>query len=387
MNLQKFPIKNPKPDFCELKKVLSGEKLPEKVHFVELFIDEEIKKYIIENYFSGKNIPAPFLIRLFGDSKEDVEKILKDYYKQFINFQYRMGYSFLVVNEYIFNCMSLFMSKKAIRVAKDTAVYPRSERIWAQEGSEGGVIKSWEDFKKIPWDKAKVFLSELESHIDFISKNLPEGMKVAVSGSLFEQVMELILGYGNFFYFIYDQPGLVKNVIDKVGQIMYDMFSMVASKDSVGALLLSDDLGFKTSSIISIKHLRQLFFPWYKKYSSIAHKYKKHIWHHCCGNKYGIMENLISDVKIDAIHSFEDSCAPVIKLKKMYGDRIGLLGGVDMDKLIRLEEKDLRKYIKNILDTCMVGGRFALGSGNSICNFMPVKNYFIMLEEGLNWRR
>lgn len=55
-------------------------------------------------------------------------------------------------------------------------------------------------------------------------------------------------------------------------------------------------------------------------------------------------------------------------------------------KLCRLNEESLRKYIREILDKCMVDGKYALGSGNSIANYVPVKNYLIMLEEGLKWR-
>ena len=98
------------------------------------------------------------------------------------------------------------------------------------------------------------------------------------------------------------------------------------------------------------------------------------------------MEDLIKNVGIDALHSFEDACCPIIEFKKRYGNRIAVLGGVDMDKLCRLDEKNLRKYIRDILNECVPGGRYALGSGNSIANYVPVKNYLIMLEEGLMWK-
>ena len=97
------------------------------------------------------------------------------------------------------------------------------------------------------------------------------------------------------------------------------------------------------------------------------------------------MNDLIDDVKIDALHAFEDSCSSVIHFKKNYGNKIGLIGGVDIDKLTRLNEEDLRKYIRSILDECMPGGRYIFGSGNSICNFIPVKNYLILLDEGYKW--
>ena len=33
----------------------------------------------------------------------------------------------------------------------------------------------------------------------------------------------------------------------------------------------------------------------------------------------------------------------------------------------------------------MKGGGYALGSGNSIANYVPVENYLAMLDEGLNY--
>ena len=98
------------------------------------------------------------------------------------------------------------------------------------------------------------------------------------------------------------------------------------------------------------------------------------------------MEDLIEKVKIDAFHSFQDSIMPVWEFKKKYGDRIATLGGVDVDKLSRFSEQRLRKYIKKILCKCMPDGRYALGSGNTVANYVPVKNYLIMLEEGLRWK-
>ena len=54
-------------------------------------------------------------------------------------------------------------------------------------------------------------------------------------------------------------------------------------------------------------------------------------------------------------------------------------------KNLRYEEKELRIYIRGILDQCMPGGRFAFGTGNSVANYIPLKNYLIMLEEGWNY--
>ena len=78
---------------------------------------------------------------------------------------------------------------------------------------------------------------------------------------------------------------------------------------------------------------------------------------------------------------------PVEEFKERYGDRLAVLGGVDMDKLSRLDKESLGKYVRNILNNCMPGGRYALGSGNTIANYVSIENYLAMLEEGLRWRK
>lgn len=107
-----------------------------------------------------------------------------------------------------------------------------------------------------------------------------------------------------------------------------------------------------------------------------------------CGNLYatGVIEDLIEDVQIDALHSFQDVILPAGDFKARYGDRVAALGGVDMDKLARMDEGSLRDYVWGILKQCMPGGRFVLGSGNTVANYIPVHNYCIMLEESRRWQ-
>ena len=383
----KIPINDPKPDFDRLTKILKGSLIAEKVWPAEIIIDDEVKKFILENYFNEKYYPRVLMFNRENKGVlnkldfEDKKKGFNNYYKQTINFYYKMGYSFLVIDEFFENFESLNTGTIA---AKDTAGLSNGDRKWAQEGA--GVIKSWKDFEIFPWEKTRSMLSWSEYYINFLSKNLPDGMKIVISGNLIADILNWILGFEGSFYIMYDQPDLFEAMLNKIGQITIEMFLIAAKNDGVGAILIGDDLGFKTSTMISREHLRKWVFPWYKKYASLAHKYKKDFWFHSCGYKDNIMEDLIEDTKIDALHSFEDQCCPVINYKKKYGSRIGIIGGVDVDKLCRLNEESLRKYIRNILNVCMEDGRYALGSGNSITNYIPIKNYLIMLEEGFNWR-
>ncbi|MDY7010806.1 MAG: uroporphyrinogen decarboxylase family protein [Planctomycetota bacterium] len=94
------------------------------------------------------------------------------------------------------------------------------------------------------------------------------------------------------------------------------------------------------------------------------------------------MPDLLDDVKIDAKHSFEDTIELVTDAKADYGNRVPLLGGIDVDFLCRSDEREIRKRVRETLDVCMPGGGYCLGTGNSVANYIPVDNYLIMLDEG-----
>jgi uroporphyrinogen decarboxylase len=361
MNL-KAPLKNPEPDFEEFKKVIKGKKA-ERVHFVELLMDYEVKKYITEKYFGEKWIDY---------SEENKEKFIN----QEINFWYKLGYDYVRIAGGI-----VFYGKS--RKTKDTAILSKGERGWVEEGT--GMIKNWNDFENYPWQKKE----EIDYSIyEIASKNLPDGMKMLIcpSSGVFEIASETLLGFENMGYLIVDNFPLVEAVFNKVGEIIYEFYKNAVEIDNVEGFFQGDDLGFKTSTFLSPEDLRKLVIPWHKKFAEIAHLNGKMYWLHSCGNILNVIEDFIDNVKIDAFHSFQDEIIPVWEFKKRYGEKIGVLGGVDVNKLATYNEENLRKYVREILDKCMPY-RYALGSGNSIANYIPVENYLIMLDEGLKYSK
>ena len=107
---------------------------------------------------------------------------------------------------------------------------------------------------------------------------------------------------------------------------------------------------------------------------------------HACGNLAEVMDDLIDDVGIDAKHSFEDTIESVIDAKRLYGDRIAMLGGIDIDFMCRADEDAVRRRVRETLDACHEGGGYVLGSGNSIANYVPLSNYLAMQDEGARYQ-
>jgi len=103
---------------------------------------------------------------------------------------------------------------------------------------------------------------------------------------------------------------------------------------------------------------------------------------HACGNRRDVIEDMITDTRIDAIHSWEDKIESILDAKRAYGDRMSLLGGIDVDFLCRAGEGAIRRRVRATIESCQPGGGFCLGSGNTVANYIPLDNYLAMLDEG-----
>ena len=376
-----FPFESPSPDFDAFREVLLGERVPSKVHLVELGIDYEVMSFISERLMERKIPSLEGVVeekeRLFKEGK-DVPALAeeeKPYLKSLIEFYYRMGYDFVPT----WIPLAPFSVKS--RVTDDTAILSRGKRTWVEE--RAGVITSWEEFEAFPWGRINL---ELKDYFGFISEVLPEGMKATVGSTVYEMIGERLLGWECMFRNLFVNPDLVKAVFDRWGQIVYKAYKEAVAHDCVGAIFHADDLGYKKGTMVNPDILRDIVFPWFKKFSSLAHEHGKIYLYHCCGNVAKVMEDLIEDVKIDGFHAFQDNIIPVWEFKEKYGGRVAALGGVDVDKLARYDQKSLREYVKSILEKCAPEGRYALGSGNTVTNYVPVENYLAMLEEGLRWK-
>ena len=388
--MNEFPIKNPQPNFEQFRKILRGEAQAEKVHLSELLIDFEVIGAIYEQYFKKKMIPITSVFTRCEIGKRLLYMALgrgllpmcgrveREFVKQVIEFYYRMGYDY--VPDLVPGLYVVFMMRPKFRATSDTAQLNRGTRSWTEEGK--GVISSWEDFYKFRWNWLRVNLSQWS---EFWVKNLPPGMKVTLQGSLYELVMEYLLGNEGLFLMLHDQPDLVEAIFSRLGEVVYDYYKQAVQCEALGAIFHGDDMGYKAGTMIRPDDLRKLLFPWLKKYSELAHSHGKMFWLHSCGNLRAIYDELIDDVKIDAYHSYQDGILPVADFQKQYGGRVASLGGVDVDNLARMEEKPLREYCRKILDDCVPNGRYAFGTGNSVPNYIPVKNYLIMLDEARRW--
>jgi uroporphyrinogen decarboxylase len=258
--------------------------------------------------------------------------------------------------------------------------FPRGEIHSKQTISlnEGFLITDRKSFEAYAWPKVD---EQDYSFLDKLEADLPDGMKLIMCcpGGVLENTIAL-MGYDNLCMLLVDDPGLIQAVCDRIGSILVRHTERSVAYTSVGAFISNDDWGFKTQPMMSPADMRRYIVPWHQRIVAAAHAAGKPAILHSCGNLESLMGDIIDVIGFDGKHSYEDIICPVEQAYDRWAGKVAVLGGIDVDYLCRQTPKAIRQRCENMLQRASAKGGYALGSGNSIPQFVPNESYFAMIE-------
>ncbi|MHB1294472.1 MAG: uroporphyrinogen decarboxylase family protein [Anaerolineae bacterium] len=351
-----------KPDWEAFIRCIRREGTPERVHLVELFLDGEVEDAIIARYGLevGLAPDAPFYTE-----------------KRRLMVQRFLGYDYVRCG-----LDALAMPLTHIQ-ADDTAELRRGGgRAFMEE--HRGPITNWAEFEAYPWPDPDAATTR---QLEWYEKNLPDDMCIVAYGvAHYAEYLTWLMGYETLCYALYDQRDLVAAIAERLQGLFEVALRRILPFERVKMVWGSDDMGFRSATLISPDDLRAFVLPGHKRMAAMSHAAGNPYILHACGNLCQIMDDLIDDVQIDAKHSFEDTIEDVREVKYTYGQRISLLGGLDVDFLCRASEEQVRERVRDTLRICLPGGGYCLGTGNSVANYIPLRNYLAMIDEGARFR-
>ncbi len=346
------------PNWEEFVKTIRREGTPRRVHHIELYLDGEVKEELCARFQIGGDLDRndPYY-----------------WHKREIAIQRFLGYDYVVCS---LEGLDMAFNR---HTADDTAGLKRETgREYMDE--HRGPITNWDEFQAYAWPDPNKATSRT---LEWYQKNLPDDMCI-IGGLIahFAENLSWLMGYETLCIALYEQPDLVQAISDRTLEIDRRVTQRLLEFDRVRVIWGSDDMGFRSGTLISPRHMRTYVLPGHKALADLSHAGGRPYLLHSCGNLRPIMADLIEDVKIDAKHSFEDTIEDVCEDKKIYGDNLTLLGGIDVDFLCRSEPKEVRQRVRDTLEVCQPGGGYCLGTGNSVANYIPIDNYLAMVDEG-----
>ncbi|MCK4515289.1 MAG: hypothetical protein KAU31_08530, partial [Spirochaetaceae bacterium] len=133
----------------------------------------------------------------------------------------------------------------------------------------------------------------------------------------------------------------------------------------------------KTGMLFSPKMWRELVYPNDKLIADVARRQGKPVIMHNDGNIWEIMDSIV-EMGVDVLHPVQTSAGmDLIEVKKKYGDRLTINGGLEVSYVLPLaEEEELITTIQRYMEALKPGGGFIFNTEH----FVPATTTLARLE-------
>ena len=190
-------------------------------------------------------------------------------------------------------------------------------------------------------------------------------------------IFPTMLGIGteDFCTALFDNRPFIEKMLD-----MYCDWTCAMAERACGMgfdiFVTTDDMAFKTAPFFSPKVFHDMVMPRYRR---LREKVTLPWVVHSDGNLMPFMDDFLS-LGLSGLHPNEKGAMDIRQMKKDYGDRLCLLGNVDLNILGLGTPADVDAEVKGLIRDVAPGGGYIVTSGNSLAGYLKPECVIALAE-------
>lgn len=185
-----------------------------------------------------------------------------------------------------------------------------------------------------------------------------------------------------FLKAMYVRPDLVKRLLAYSTKVAVTYIEAMIDA-GVEAVSGGSDIAYRNGPYMSPKHFREFILPVMRVHAEACHRRGVPFLKHTDGNINPISSDFLLASGIDGYLAIEPRAGmDIAELKRRYGHRICFFGNIDCaHTLVYGSEADVRKEVRNLVDSAAQGGGLIVASSNSAHTFVKLRNFLAMIDE------
>jgi uroporphyrinogen decarboxylase len=179
-------------------------------------------------------------------------------------------------------------------------------------------------------------------------------------------------------------PDWVRDMAEVYSRVTIELLEILFGREGPpDGMWVWDDLGFKHRPFMSPAMYWELVFPGHKRLFDWAHGRRLPVILHSDGFVAPLVPQLI-EAGIDCLQPLEVKAGmDLLQLKKRYGERIALIGGMDARTLVSNDLERVRDELERKLPYAMAGSGYVLQADHSVPDQVDYETYRYFVEKGL----
>lgn len=180
---------------------------------------------------------------------------------------------------------------------------------------------------------------------------------------------------------MYEDPDWVVDMFNTYLDMSIGLFEQIWDKGyHFDSIHWWDDMGYKGSTFFSLDMYRELLAPVHKRAVDWAHERGIVAHLHSCGDIMAFVDDLVNRVGIDSLNPLEVKAGmKPAELKKRYGDKLVLHGGVDA--VLWDDKEAIVEEIRRLIPIMKENGGYIFSSDHSVPNSVSLENMRAIVEE------
>ena len=254
----------------------------------------------------------------------------------------------------------------------------------------GFTVKCRED-----WEKAKpLLLRDTERRINFdayrnVKKAAREaGLFFVWSGVNVFECMHPVCGHENLLVGMAVDPDWVSDMAETYANLLVKLQKILFEKEGApDGIWYYEDMGFKERPFFSENMYRDMIMPYHKQTIAYAHSLKLPVIMHSCGFVEPLLPSMI-EAGIDCLQVIEIKAGmDLLRIYKKYGDKISLMGGIDVRALYTNDKKIIDAELNAKIPVVKKGFGYVLHSDHSIPKTVNYETFTYYLKKALELGR
>lgn len=198
------------------------------------------------------------------------------------------------------------------------------------------------------------------------------------------ELMHPVCGHEYMLMGMATDPDWVKDMTGTFSDLIVQMLeTLFAEEGKPDGMWFYEDMGFKERPFMSPAMYAEMVQPAHRKTFDFAHRLGLPVVVHSCGFVEPLLPGLIA-AGMDALQVMEikagmDSC----RIKKAYGDRIALIGGMDVRCMTSNDMPWIERELSTRIPVLKQGSGYVLHSDHSIPDTVEYKSYRYFVDRGL----
>ncbi len=180
----------------------------------------------------------------------------------------------------------------------------------------------------------------------------------------------------------YDDPELMHDIINTLQDTSLKVLERITEKLVIDQISVHEDLAGKSGPLIGPAQIKKFVKPYFRAvWDLVSSRGTKIFDMDTDGNVNAVIDAFL-DCGINSMHPFEPAAGmDVVELRKKYGMRLAMRGGIDKH-VLRKSKEEIRKELKYKMQPLMQAGGIAFGLDHRIPNGTPLENYRYYVDLG-----